>query len=192
MIEDHPLSAPACEVQCGRGDRSRWGAGRYRRGRVVPRWGPGVVVGDRVVRGGGSGGRRGSQCRKRRYGGDKGASTSFLLIARNTKSNLTGMVLNHIGITWPSPMINLNTLSLRRPGYVPAAPLKWCNVHLRGKPTHSPSLFVPVTYGRKEQLETVDDSPLLSASNTKFILEVIGVFLFYSRAVDGVALCLPV
>ena len=38
---------------------------------MVPRWGPGVVVGDRVVRGGGSGGRRG----KRRYGGDKGAST---------------------------------------------------------------------------------------------------------------------
>ena len=23
MIEDHPLSVPACEVQCGRGDRGR-------------------------------------------------------------------------------------------------------------------------------------------------------------------------
>ena len=89
---------------------------------------------------------------------------------------------HYIGMTLAHDKLK-HTLTLSMPGYVPAA-LKRFNVHLKGKPTHSPSLFVPVTYGRKEQLATVDDSPPLSARDAKFIQEVIGVFLYYSRAVD--------
>eukprot|EP00804_Cyclotella_cryptica_P027157 CCRYP_016091-RA/>CCRYP_016091-RA protein AED:0.31 eAED:0.28 QI:0/0/0/1/1/1/2/0/527 len=41
------------------------------------------------------------------------------------------------------------------------------------------------TYGAKQQfVETADDSALLSKTNKTFVQEVIGVFLYYARAVD--------
>eukprot|EP00804_Cyclotella_cryptica_P008878 CCRYP_013090-RA/>CCRYP_013090-RA protein AED:0.15 eAED:0.14 QI:0/0/0/1/1/1/3/0/882 len=53
------------------------------------------------------------------------------------------------------------------------------------KPQHQPYPHTPRTYGAKQQLvDTADDSALLSNTDKTFIQEVIGVFLYYARAVD--------
>jgi hypothetical protein len=57
-----------------------------------------------------------------------------------------------------------------------------------GKHAHSLSIHTPPQYGVKVQVPTIDDSPLLDAAGTKFIQEVVGVFLFYARAIDSTML----
>eukprot|EP00804_Cyclotella_cryptica_P000181 CCRYP_017464-RA/>CCRYP_017464-RA protein AED:0.35 eAED:0.34 QI:0/0/0/1/0/0/3/0/357 len=53
------------------------------------------------------------------------------------------------------------------------------------KPQHQPYPHTPRTYGAKQQfVDTSDDSALLSNTDKTFIQEVIGVFLYYARAVD--------
>eukprot|EP00804_Cyclotella_cryptica_P002822 CCRYP_009357-RA/>CCRYP_009357-RA protein AED:0.38 eAED:0.48 QI:0/0/0/1/0/0/2/0/249 len=53
------------------------------------------------------------------------------------------------------------------------------------KPQHQPYPHTPRTYGTKQQYaETEDNTALLSKSNKTFVQEVIGVFLYYARAVD--------
>eukprot|EP00804_Cyclotella_cryptica_P008990 CCRYP_003099-RA/>CCRYP_003099-RA protein AED:0.27 eAED:0.27 QI:0/-1/0/1/-1/1/1/0/583 len=53
------------------------------------------------------------------------------------------------------------------------------------KPQHQPYPHTPRTYGAKQQfVDTADDSALLSNIDKTFIQEVIGVFLYYARAVD--------
>jgi len=75
------------------------------------------------------------------------------------------------------------TISLSMPGYVEAA-LKRFNVIRADKPTHCPLVFEPIVYGQKQQLTSIDDSPPVSAATGTFIREVIGVFLYYGRAID--------
>ena len=75
------------------------------------------------------------------------------------------------------------TITLSMPGYVQAA-LKRFGVTLDSKLTHCPAKFEPILYGQKVQYATSDDSPMVSESQTTFIREVIGVFLYYARAVD--------
>jgi hypothetical protein len=74
-------------------------------------------------------------------------------------------------------------ISLSMPGYVQAA-LKRFKVTRNSKPTHAPAPFVPPTYGKHVQYATRDDSAPLSPSDTTYIQEVIGTFLYYARAVD--------
>ena len=53
------------------------------------------------------------------------------------------------------------------------------------KPQHQPYPHTPRTYGTKQQY--VDDPDLsapLNKQDTTFIQEVLGVFLYYARAVD--------
>ena len=69
------------------------------------------------------------------------------------------------------------------PGYVTAA-LKRFGVVPLAKPTHGPMHHNPVVYGKKQQLAETDDSPLASDAQARFIREVVGVFLYYARAVD--------
>ena len=76
------------------------------------------------------------------------------------------------------------TITLSMPGYVEAA-LKRFNVVRGSKPTHSPLHFEPIVYGQKIQLTTHDDSPAVTPPQARFIREVIGVFLYYARAVDS-------
>ena len=90
---------------------------------------------------------------------------------------------NYIGMTLAHDKIQ-RTITLSMPGYVTAA-LKRFGVRPLARPTHSPSAYIPVIYGRDVQYAPVDDSPPLSPSDTKFIQDVIGVFLYYSRAVDS-------
>eukprot|EP00804_Cyclotella_cryptica_P030011 CCRYP_013454-RA/>CCRYP_013454-RA protein AED:0.36 eAED:0.39 QI:0/0/0/1/0/0/4/0/743 len=53
------------------------------------------------------------------------------------------------------------------------------------KPQHQPYPSAPRTYGTKQQLcASADTSPALGKQQKTFIQEVIGVFLYYARAVD--------
>ena len=53
------------------------------------------------------------------------------------------------------------------------------------KPQHQPYPHIARTYGAKQQfVDTEDNSALLSKTDKTFVQEVIGVFLYYARAVD--------
>jgi len=74
-------------------------------------------------------------------------------------------------------------ITLSMPGYVQAA-LKRFQVSRNSKPTHSPAPFEPPLYGRHVQYPSIDDSAAASPTETTYIQEVIGTFLYYARAVD--------
>jgi hypothetical protein len=79
-------------------------------------------------------------------------------------------------------------LDIWMPGYIAAA-LKRFGVVPSAKPTHGPMHFTPVTYGKQQQLVEHDDSPPASDAQARFIREVVGVFMYYARAVDITMLC---
>jgi hypothetical protein len=70
------------------------------------------------------------------------------------------------------------------PGYCKKAGHRFCHP-VPIKPQHPPYPHTTGTYGAKQQfVETTDNSALLSYTNKTFIQEVIGVFLYYTCAVD--------
>ena len=75
-------------------------------------------------------------------------------------------------------------LRLSMPGYVETA-LKRFGVVRSGKPTHNATKFDPILYGQRVQLAETDDSPPCTDAEAKFIREVVGVFLYYARAIDN-------
>ncbi len=76
------------------------------------------------------------------------------------------------------------TVSLSMPGYVEKALARF-GVPPKKHATDSPSLYIPPSYGaRVQQMTTVDSSAPLSATDTKFVQQVVGVFAYYARAVD--------
>ena len=57
------------------------------------------------------------------------------------------------------------------------------------KPQDQPSTHIKQTYGAKAQYASnEDDSPMFSPASKKFIQEVTGTFLYYSRAIDATML----
>ena len=55
------------------------------------------------------------------------------------------------------------------------------------KPQYSPYPFVPITYGLKGSAQTtptLDDSPYLNKSETKWVQSALGSLLYYARALD--------
>ena len=53
------------------------------------------------------------------------------------------------------------------------------------KPQHCPYSPHPIKYGKdNQQVDPVDESPLLDAAGKKYIQQVVGSFLYYARAVD--------
>ena len=75
------------------------------------------------------------------------------------------------------------TVSISMPGYVEAA-LKRFQVTPTFPITHAPAKFTQPIYGAKIQYVDTNDSPALDPIRAKFIQEVVGVFLYYSRAID--------
>ena len=68
--------------------------------------------------------------------------------------------------------------------YIPAA-LKRFNHVAPKKPQHQPYPHTKPKYGQKVQYaKGADESPPLSKADKKFVQEVVGVFLYYARAVD--------
>lgn len=80
------------------------------------------------------------------------------------------------------------SITISMPGYVKAA-LKRFNVIIDSTPTHCPAKSDPIKYGQKIQYATSDLSDLVNEAQATFIREVIGVFLYYARAVDPTMLC---
>ncbi len=70
------------------------------------------------------------------------------------------------------------------PGYVTNAIRQFTSID--SPAAHSPAVFIPPDYKRiHHQPATADnDSPLLSPDRAKRIQEIVGVFLYYARAVD--------
>lgn len=79
----------------------------------------------------------------------------------------------------------IRQVTLSMPGYVAAA-LKRFNISTPSRPTRAPAIYTPPVYGKHVQYANDDlNLPKLDPQRTKFIQEVIGVFLYYSRAVDS-------
>ena len=56
-------------------------------------------------------------------------------------------------------------------------------------PQHSPHACKPIQYGAKTQLtDDPDTSPSLNADLIRRLQEIVGVFLFYGRAIDSTML----
>jgi hypothetical protein len=92
-----------------------------------------------------------------------------------------GEVQKYVGITINHDRDN-NTITLSMPGYVTKA-LKRFGFH-NAKGANSPSIYIPPEYGKLVQYEEIDDtSPVTPDAKTR-IQEIVGVFLFYARAVD--------
>ena len=72
------------------------------------------------------------------------------------------------------------------PGYVESA-LKRFGVTLASEGTHSPLAYHAIIHG--PQMESFDTSPRLGPDKVKRIQQIIGVFLYYARAVDESMLC---
>jgi hypothetical protein len=73
------------------------------------------------------------------------------------------------------------------PGYVAKAMRRFG--HDPRRVSDTPIKYTPPTYGKHTQLVTVDNSPSLSAADTKRIQEIVGVFQYYSRVMDPTMLC---
>jgi hypothetical protein len=77
--------------------------------------------------------------------------------------------------------------TLSMPGYVAAA-LKRFPTEM-SRPVSSPATFTRQARGKVAAMAIIDNSPIITDSKTiKFIQEVIGVFLYYARAVDATML----
>jgi hypothetical protein len=99
-------------------------------------------------------------------------------------SKYLGMSVNFGPVSGP------RTVTISMPGYVRAALTRF-----RQPPStrliRAPAIYTPPNYGSKVQYaDDPDDpaSPLLDPARTTFIQEVIGVFLYYARAVDATML----
>eukprot|EP00804_Cyclotella_cryptica_P023921 CCRYP_010052-RD/>CCRYP_010052-RD protein AED:0.22 eAED:0.18 QI:0/-1/0/1/-1/0/1/0/482 len=89
----------------------------------------------------------------------------------------------YIGLTLQWDYRN-RTVRLSMPGYCEKAGQRFHH-SLPTKPQHQPYPSAPRTYGSKQQLcATADTSPALEKRQKTFVQEVIGVFLYYARAVD--------
>jgi hypothetical protein len=70
------------------------------------------------------------------------------------------------------------------PGYVSKALARF-NVIIAATPTHTPGPYIPPDYGKHQQMAAdADNSPLLTPAECAEYPEIVGVFLYYARAVD--------
>eukprot|EP00804_Cyclotella_cryptica_P025153 CCRYP_013001-RF/>CCRYP_013001-RF protein AED:0.36 eAED:0.32 QI:0/-1/0/1/-1/0/1/0/447 len=84
-------------------------------------------------------------------------------------------------ITWDYPRKQVH---LSMPGYCQKAGQRFRH-NFPTRPQHQPYPHTPRTYGAKQQyVEDPDLSTPLNKQDTTFVQEVIGVFLYYARAVD--------
>jgi hypothetical protein len=94
-------------------------------------------------------------------------------------------VQKYVGITIKHDRAN-NKIQLSMPGYIEKALTRFGRTNVKG--VDSPILYIPPSYGKAMQMMPTpspsDDIPLTAAEQT-WMQEVIGVFLFYSRAIDA-------
>jgi hypothetical protein len=79
-------------------------------------------------------------------------------------------------------------LEISMPGYIDKA-MKRFNIPIPTHKTDSPILYTPPSYGNKDPQKPIEDhSPSLSESGISRLRSIVGVLLFYARAVDGTIL----
>jgi len=94
----------------------------------------------------------------------------------------------YCGITFDWDYEN-REVHMSMPGYVRKALVRFQHP-VPEKPEHQPYESAKPAYGAKVQYaKEVLDSPKLNKEDKKYVQQVIGVFLFYGRAVDGTMLC---
>jgi hypothetical protein len=92
----------------------------------------------------------------------------------------TGAKYIGIRLTWD---YSANKLTIDMPNYVSTSITR---LYPDGppRPSRTPGIYLPPKYGAPNLGPTVDTSPLVSVDDKKFIMEVVGTFLFYARMVD--------
>lgn len=104
----------------------------------------------------------------------------------NTLEQLYVMKVNWTGIKYVGLTIQHNksarTISISMPGYVDNALSRFGITSSKG--AKSPSEYIPPRYGKQDQLTEFDNSPTIPEERKKRIQQIVGVFLFYARAVD--------
>eukprot|EP00804_Cyclotella_cryptica_P006783 CCRYP_019522-RA/>CCRYP_019522-RA protein AED:0.43 eAED:0.43 QI:0/0/0/1/0/0/2/0/364 len=118
-----------------------------------------------------------------KYVGIKHAHHLLQTLNKHYKTSQDWKGERYLGLTIAWDYI-IQQVQLSMPGYCKKA--GHCFHHpVPIKPQHQPYPHTHCTYGAKQQfVDTADDSALLSNTDKTFIQEVIGVFLYYARAVD--------
>ena len=118
-----------------------------------------------------------------KYVGEEHAKHLLQTLNKTYKTSSEWEGKRYIGLTLEWDYIN-RFLHVSMPGYCDKACQRF--QHTRPtKPQHQPYPHVEPTYGAKQQFAQDDDqSPTLSKEDKTFIQEVVGVFLYYARAVD--------
>jgi len=100
----------------------------------------------------------------------------------------TSQATQYLGMTISRNRL-LRTITLSMPAYVSRA-LKRFNVSPPSRPVHNPMVYLPPVYGSTtpQLAPPPDHSPSLDKAGILRLQEIIGVFLFYARAIDGTML----
>jgi hypothetical protein len=99
--------------------------------------------------------------------------------------DLTGTKYCGLHIDWDYAA---GTCDISMPGYIKRALERFQHSH-DGTPQHAPQPCETIDYGEKVQYATKpDEIPLLDPSQKKRIQEILGVLLYYARAVDSTLL----
>jgi hypothetical protein len=97
----------------------------------------------------------------------------------------TGQLYCGITLDWD---YTKRTVLLSMPGYVTKV-LQRFEIAPPSRPQHAPSPFTEPVYGRQVQLTPIADlSQPLNPKETTRLQEIIGVFLYYGRAIDNTML----
>ena len=83
--------------------------------------------------------------------------------------------------------IEEETIQISMPEYMPKALTRF-GIQT-SKTTNAPGPYTLRTYGAQQQYNNIDVSPTISPARKKFIQEVVGVCLYYARAVDCTMIC---
>lgn len=90
--------------------------------------------------------------------------------------------LKYVGITLRHDRENRH-IDMSIPGYVIKALQRFQRINLKG--ADSPIIYVPPSYGKHQQEAPMEESSTpLSPDEIQELQEIVGVFLFYARAVD--------
>ena len=94
----------------------------------------------------------------------------------------TALKQKYVGITIDYDMAK-GHMDLSMPGYVTNALTRFNKLNVKG--ANSPIVYTPPVYGAKSQTIPADGPAAGPLSQTKTLQEIIGVFPYYSRAVDS-------
>jgi hypothetical protein len=98
---------------------------------------------------------------------------------RDVKQKYVGITIEHDR--------SRNTITLSMPGYIEKALIRFQMTDTRK--ASSPAIYTPPEYGAKIHFDEVEDDTPITAEEKTRIQQIVGVLLFYARAVDPTMLC---